>query len=106
MSCPSSKSWDIPTSDTSGTEAYSNGTYFIKLYTPDSYKMYNESVLPGKENAYLELPKFNFDVNKIVVTGNSEASDLVKTNIYVDDNYRKKLNHNRICTTFLLWFFC
>ena len=78
--------WDIPESNTTGLNTYSNGTYSISLYTNNSYyKMNNGYLLMGKQNAYLELPVFSFDVEKIVVTGKRGASEKVNTNIYVGE---------------------
>ena len=78
--------WGIPASNTSGLNTYSNGTYSINLYASNAYKMNNGYLLLGKRDSYLELPAFDFNVEKIVVTGNGGASDKVNTNIYVGDN--------------------
>ena len=42
-------------------------------------------LLMGKSGAYLQLPAFDFDVTKIVVTGKGGASTAVKQNIFVGD---------------------
>ena len=79
--------WDIPSQSTTGTNSYSNGTYTIQLYGPSGsgYKNNSSYLLLGKKDAYLELPAFDFDVEKIVVTGNSQASTAVHFNMFVND---------------------
>lgn len=76
-------SWNLPTSNTKDTKQYSNGTYTISLSAPTAYKYVSGYLLLGKKNATLTLPTFDFDVEKIVVTGRSGASSAVKQNIYV-----------------------
>ena len=78
----------IPSSNTNGLNSYSNGTYSINLYSPstNNYKFNSGYLLLGKKNAYLELPAFSFDVEKIVFTGTNSASTSVQFNVFVGDN--------------------
>lgn len=76
--------WDIPTDGTNkDLGSYTNGTYTIKLYATTNYKMNTGYLILGKKDSYLELPAFDFDVEKIEVVGHSGASTAVKQNIYV-----------------------
>ena len=76
--------WDIPTDGTNkDLGSYTNGTYTIKLYATTNYKMNNGYLILGKKDSYLELPPFDFDVEKIEVVGHSGASTAVKQNIFV-----------------------
>ena len=78
--------WNIPTSGTNkDLESFTDGTYTIKLYSTTNYKMNNGYLILGRQNSYLELPAFNFDVEKIEVVGNSGASGSVVQNIYVGE---------------------
>ena len=68
--------WGLPTSGGTTETAYTNGEYEIKLYASNAYYYFtnNKCLLLGKQNATLTLPAFDFDVEKIVVTGNSGGS--------------------------------
>ena len=80
----SQNNWDIPTSGTNTTEnSYTDGNYTIKLCAVTNYKLNNGYLILGKKDSYLELPAFDFDVEKIEVLGHSGASGYVKQNIYV-----------------------
>ena len=59
-----------------------NGYYFFTNTNGDPYT----ALLMGKSGAYLELPAFDFDVEKIEVTGASNASASVVQNIFVGEN--------------------
>lgn len=50
-----------------------------------SFKFNTGYFILGKSGAYIDLPKVNFDVEKIVVVGNSGASASVKMNLFVGD---------------------
>ena len=79
-------SWGITTGKGTGTRTYSSGGYTITLYAPsngDYHYNSNGFLLMGKSGAYLTLPTFDFDVEKIEVVGNSSASGSVVQNIYV-----------------------
>ncbi len=80
----------IPTSGSANKDltsfTNSDETYTIKLYATNNYKMNDGYLILGKKDSYLELPAFNFDVEKIEVTGSGSASESVKQNIYVGDN--------------------
>ena len=78
--------WGIPTSGTNRDLAsFTDGTYTIKLYSTKNYKQNDGYLILGEANSYLELPAFDFDVEKIQVVGHSGASGSVKQNIYVGD---------------------
>ena len=86
--------WKLPTSGYSKEEAtFTNGDYSIKL-TPGITKGFMllsttgsvGTIQMGKQNAALALPKFNFDVEKIVVVGNAAVGNKsVTQNIFVDN---------------------
>lgn len=77
-------SWKLPTSGGKAETQYSNGTYTISVSAATEYKFSSSGYLyMGKTGSALTLPAFNFDVEKIVVTGRSGASSAVKQNIYV-----------------------
>ena len=76
--------WNIPTDGTNkDLGSYNNGTDTIKLYATTNYKLMGSYLILGKKDSYLELPAFDFDVEKIEVVGHSGASASVKQNIYV-----------------------
>jgi hypothetical protein len=79
--------WNIPDEGSSNTQlaTFTNGTYSIKLSATNNYKMNTGYLILGKKDSYLELPAFNFDVEKIEVVGTGSASESVKQNIYVGD---------------------
>ena len=71
--------WDIPTEGTNTTLAsFTDGTYTIKLFAADNYKLNNGYLIYGKKDSFLELPPFDFDVEKIEVVGRAGASEKVK----------------------------
>ena len=76
--------WNIPTRGTNtALGEYTNGSYTIKLYATTNYKMNDGYLILGKKDSYLELPAFDFDVERIEVVGHSGASTAVKQNIFV-----------------------
>ena len=78
--------WGIPTSGTNTARtSFTNGDYTIYLYATTNYKANNGYLILGKKDSYLELPAFDFDVEKIEVLGHSGASASVKQNIYVGE---------------------
>ena len=76
-------SWNMPTSNTTGTESYSNGTYTVTVYAPTNYKLSSDYLFLGRSGAYIALPAFDKPVTQIDVTGTSGASQDVKQNIFV-----------------------
>ena len=80
----------IPTSGSANKDltsfTNSDESYTIKLYATNNYKMNTGYLILGKKDSYLELPAFDFDVEKIEVVGNGDASKDVKQNIYVGNN--------------------
>ncbi len=89
----SENAWGLP--ENSGNKAtqaqqFSSNGYTITLEAPEGggyyYHTQGKYVLLGKKDATLTLPAFNFDVEKIAVTGTSGASAAVLQNIFVGDN--------------------
>ena len=77
----------LPTSSTTTTGTYNDGTYDIILAANGGYRYYNsQCLLIGKTGASITFPAFGKDVEKIVVEGNSGASSSVVMNVFVDDN--------------------
>ena len=77
----------LPTSSTTTTGTYNDGTYDIILAANGGYRYYNsQCLLIGKTGASITFPAFDKDVEKIVVEGNSGASSSVVMNVFVDDN--------------------
>lgn len=78
--------WKIPTSGTNKSKtSFTNGDYTIYLYATTNYKANSGYLILGKKDSYMELPAFDFDVEKIEVLGHSGASAAVKQNIYVGE---------------------
>ena len=61
------------------------GGVTFNAYGSASFKQNTGYVMLGKSGAYLELPAYDFDVEKIEVVGHKGASSSVKQNIFVDD---------------------
>lgn len=77
----------LPTSSTTNTVTYNDGTYDIILAANGGYRYYNsQCLLIGKTGASITFPAFDKDVEKIVVEGNSGASTSVVMNVFVDEN--------------------
>ena len=76
----SQDNWNIPTSGNANTELkeFTDGTYTIKLFAANNYKLNNGYLILGKEGSFLQLPEVDFDVAKIEVVGTSGASEYVK----------------------------
>lgn len=70
-------------------QSFTYGGYTVKVAgsTGQGYYWHNKDhyLLYGKQGAYLTLPAFNFDVERIDVEGNPSASTGVKQNIFVGD---------------------
>ena len=68
---------------------YTSGSYTITLQGSEGGGYYHNAtwqyLLFGKAGATLTLPAFDFDVEKIAITGTSGASAAVKQNIFVGD---------------------
>ena len=84
--------WNLPNNSQEKTvdaKTFTNGNYTITLQgSSDGGYYYNGTgmyVLLGKMGATLTLPAFDFDVEKIVITGTSGASAAVEQNIFVGD---------------------
>ena len=70
-----------------GTETFSNGTYEVTFAGDgqNGFAAYSGYVLFGKEGAYLQLPAFDFAVEKIEFVGAGGASGNTKMNVFVGD---------------------
>ena len=83
--------WGLPEGSgnkTGATNTYTNSGYTITLGGDTSNGYYYNTtgyLLMGKSGAYLQLPAFDFDVERIEVTGTNTASESVIQNIYVGD---------------------
>lgn len=82
--------WSIPTDFTQTENNFTSPDYSITLKGTENegegYKFGGSYLMLGKQGAYLTLPAFTFDVDKIEVVGTSGASTSVKQNIYVGEN--------------------
>lgn len=82
--------WGIPEGNTNkivGPASYTNSGYTITVAgsTGNGFYYGNNYLLMGKSGAYLTLPAFDFDVERIEVEGTGTASEYVVQNIYVGD---------------------
>ena len=84
--------WGFPASSANKTVdekpfTYDGWTVKVAGSTGEGYYWHNKDhyLLFGKQGAYLTLPAFNFDVERIDVEGNSAASAGTKQNIFVGD---------------------
>ncbi len=87
-----SNEWGLPEGSTNKTvdkKDYSNGTYTITLEGSEGngYYWHNKDLylFMGRQGAKLTLPAFDFDVEKIEVTGTGGASTAVKQNVFVGE---------------------
>lgn len=80
--------WGIGTTNVVEAKSYTYDGYTIKL-TPTAgnyFRWYTSgNILLGKQGATLELPPFDFDVERIDIEGTSGASAAVKQNFFVGD---------------------
>ena len=81
--------WGFPTTKQEEEDSFTNSGYIIKVAgtTGNGYYFYanGNALLFGKSGAYLTLPAFDYDVDKIDVVGSSGASEVVKQNIFVGE---------------------
>ena len=84
--------WGFPASSKNKTveeQSFTYDGYTVKVAgsTGEGYYWHDKDhyLLFGKQGAYLTLPAFNFDVERIDIEGNSSASTGVKQNIFVGD---------------------
>ena len=84
--------WGFPASSANKTVdekpfTYDGWTVKVAGSTAEGYYWHNKDhyLLFGKQGAYLTLPAFNFDVERIDIEGNSAASAGTKQNIFVGD---------------------
>ena len=85
--------WNFPVgSENKGTAeaSFTNGTYTVKVAGANGYYYYTDKtngncLLFGKKDAYVELPAFSFDVERIDVEGNAGGSASVTQNIFVGE---------------------
>ena len=74
--------------ESNGTNSFKttiDGTEYVFSGFGSNFKFNSGYFYFGKSGAYIDLPKVNFDVEKIVVVGNSGASASVKMNLFVGD---------------------
>ena len=86
-----SNTWGLPENEKTVSEnTYSNGTYSIKLKGSTGNGYYFDTsannLLLGKSGATLTFPSFTFNVKKIIVYGEENASGSVTFNIFVGDD--------------------
>lgn len=85
--------WNFPVgSENKGTAeaSFTNGTYTVKVAGANGYYYFTDKtngncLLFGKLDAYVELPAFSFDVERIDVEGNAAGSGSVTQNIFVGE---------------------
>ena len=84
--------WGFPASSANKTVdekpfTYDGWTVKVAGSTGEGYYWHDKDhyLLFGKQGAYLTLPAFNFDVERIDIEGNSAASAGTKQNIFVGD---------------------
>ena len=85
--------WKFPASyeDRGTAEAsFTYGTYTVKVAGANGYYYFIDNangncLLFGKKDAYVELPAFSFDVERIDVEGNAGGSASVTQNIFVGE---------------------
>ena len=85
--------WNFPAgSSNKGTAeaSFTNGTYTVKVAGANGYYYFTDNangncLLFGKLDAYVELPAFSFDVERIDVEGNAGGSASVTQNIFVGE---------------------
>ena len=70
--------------------SFTNGTYTVKVAGANGYYYFTDKtngncLLLGKLDAYVELPAFSFDVERIDVEGNAGGSASVTQNIFVGE---------------------
>ena len=87
-------SWGFPSDYVKTEQSYTNAdSLTVVINAPEGHKYMTASktdstiigIIFGKQGATLTLPAFDFAVGKIVVTGLSNASGKVTTNIFVGD---------------------
>lgn len=91
--------WGLPTTKTVAETSYTYGGYTIKIAgtsgksegfawnnITEAQEVVGHYLILGKNGAYLTLPAFSFDVDKIEVVGRAGASSAVKQNIFVGEN--------------------
>ena len=91
--------WGLPTTKTVDETSYTYGGYTIKIAgtsgksegfawnnITEAQEVVGHYLILGKNGAYLTLPAFSFDVDKIEVVGRAGASSAVKQNIFVGEN--------------------
>lgn len=85
----SDNGWGFPTSKQVEEGSFTNSGYTIKVAGSEGNGFYfyenGSALLLGKSGAYLTLPEFDFDVEKIEVVGSSGASTSVVQNIFVGE---------------------
>lgn len=75
--------WNFPVNNAVNEQSFTNNGYTIKVAgsTGNGYKISGSYFIMGKSGAYIQLPKFDSPIDKIVVAGNSGGSTSVTWNI-------------------------
>ena len=85
--------WNFPAGSSNkgiAEASFTNGTYTVKVAGANGYYYFTDKtngncLLLGKLDAYVELPAFSFDVERIDVEGNAAGSGSVTQNIFVGE---------------------
>ena len=79
----SNTDWEFPTNGTNTTGTYDANGYSISIKAEKNFYFDNDHLFIGKNNSTITLPKFPFNVSKIVFVGYSTASKDVTFNVFV-----------------------
>lgn len=77
--------WGFPADNVTDATNYTNGGYTITVDASNGHKLNGKALLFGKSGATITLPAMSFNVSKIVVKGNANASGKVTFNIFVGE---------------------
>ena len=79
------EAWTAGDDNTAGEKVFTSGDYTISGKGDANFKFNAGYFFFGKQGAYVNLPKVDFEVEKIEVVGNSGASASTVHNIYVGE---------------------
>lgn len=103
MNFTDNTSWNFPT-DSKNTKSgtYGKGNSAVSL-TGGNYYFTNNKCLMLKENGTLTFTAFDFEVEKIVVKGNTSGSKNTKQNIYVNDKaVSSETTSSKVTNTYII----
>lgn len=103
MNFTDNTSWNFPT-DSKNTKSgtYGKGNSAVSL-TGGNYYFTNNKCLMLKENGTLTFTAFDFEVEKIVVKGNTGGSKNTKQNIYVNDKaVSSETTSSKVTNTYII----